>query len=1117
MKDTGSNRDLSSQEKRALLARLLREKAGQSSTRYPASFGQNALWFLHQTEPDSPAYNTAFAARIVSEPDIGVLQAVFQAFIDRHAALRTTFKIHENQLAQEVHAYRPVHFAQVDASGWGKDELSLRVAANYQLPFNLEEGPLFRATLFSSTSRDHVLLLTFHHIICDAWSIWLLVDEFRELYPAIKAGRPASLPVLSARYTDYVEWQRRMIEKDGGTALAYWGKQLSGELPLTNIDVDRSGGSAASAATHFFLLGSELFNSLGTLAKSEAVTLYTVLLAAFQILLHRYTGSKDVIVGSPTTGRSRAEFSGVVGYFVNPVALRASFEGDPSFTTFLKQVRKTLLEALGHQDFPFPLLVEKIQPRRDSTRSPIFQTLFAFQKPQQSTMLSNLLVSGDGPRRADLGGLEVESFPLAQMEGQFDLALEVYEDGGCALKYKTAILDANSIARMSRHFQILLESIVTDPRLPVSELRLLDDGEAHQITTACNHTGADYPLDRCIHQIIEDQVDRTPDRLCVEFGQRQITYRELNEQANQVAHSLRQLSAGVETLVGICLERSLEMVFGLLGILKAGSAYLPLDPSYPPERLAFMLRDSGVKLVLTQRKFTDQLEATGAQVFCLDEPPPIGVERSDPVSGVTPNNPAYMIYTSGSTGKPKGVVNTHRGICNRLLWMQTEYRLTAADRVLQKTPFSFDVSVWEFFWPLMTGARLVLAKPGGHQDPEYLIDLICRRNITTLHFVPSMLRVFLEGPGIERCISLRQVFCSGEALSYRLQEHFFSQSRAELHNLYGPTEAAVDVTFWRCERGSQRPSVPIGRPIANTQIYILDGHLKSVPIGLGGELFIGGEGLARGYRNRPALTAEKFLPNPFGPPGSRLYRTGDFARFLSDGAIEYLSRLDAQVKIRGFRVEPREVELALSAHSKVNEAVVLAQLDGQGTQRLIAYIVPVAGNPPSTSELHRFMRMKVPDFMVPSAFLLVDRLPLNPNGKIDRRALRILDGERPLLEHAHLMPRNEIERMVAERWQEVLQIDNIGIHDNFFELGGHSLLLIRVQTSLQLAFGVKLTLAEFFRFPTIYALAQHLGEQQSQVFARMSEGGLVENRIDRSTSFRDQRLLRMGHREKNLG
>jgi amino acid adenylation domain-containing protein len=1064
---------LSPAEKRARLERMLREKAAQARAIHPASHGQKALWLLHQTDPGSAAYNTAFAARIRSEPDPAALRRVCQMFVDRHPALRTTFELRDGEPVQVVHGERAAHFDEIDAAGWSEDELARAVAASYQRPFDLAHGPLFRAALFSRAAGDHVLLLSFHHIVCDAWSIWALLDEFRQLYPAVAAARAAALPPPPVTFAEYVARQRQLLAgPEGKQLVAYWKSQLAGDLPALDF-TPLARGEGEGAATHFFALPPGLWEELKTLARSEKVTLFTVVLAAFQTLLHRCTGHDDLVVGTPTTGRDGSEFSRVVGYFVNPVPLRARFEGDPPFAEFLRQANQTRLDALAHAALPFPLLVEKLQPPREPGRAPIFQAMFVFQKPQESAGLADLL--GPGAGRIAWGGLEVEPFPLAQMEGQFDLTLEVFEGSGCALKYKTALFDEAAVGRMTGHFVRMLAAVAANPGRRVSELPLLAEEERRELLFTWNATGADYPQDRCLHELIEAQVARTPEAPCLEFEDERLNYRELNERANRVAHELRARGAGVETLVGICVERSVEMVAGLLGILKAGAAYVPLDPSYPAERLAFMQRDSGVALLLTQRRFAPQLAASGAQILCLDEPlPDSEAARANPASGAAPGNAAYMIYTSGSTGKPKGALNTHRGICNRLLWMQDRYRLAPEDCVLQKTPFSFDVSVWEFFWPLLAGARLVVARPGGHQDRDYLAELIASRGVTTLHFVPSMLQLFLDGD-VEKCAPLRQVFCSGEALPHALQERFFARSGAELHNLYGPTEAAVDVTFWPCERGGALRTVPIGRPIARTQIYILDRHLGPVPVGVAGELFIGGEGLARGYWKRPALTAERFIPNPFGAPGSRLYRTGDSARFLPGGAIEYLGRLDHQVKVRGFRVELGEIEAALAAHPAVREAVVTA-----ADERLVACVVPLAGQAPGAAELRRFLQASLPDYMLPAAFVFLSALPLGPNGKLDRRALPApgADG-RAGVESAYEPPRGEAERIIGDIWKEVLQIEKAGIDDNFFELGGHSLLLARVHERLQQAFGARLALAELFRFPTIRSLARHLGAPES--------------------------------------
>jgi amino acid adenylation domain-containing protein/non-ribosomal peptide synthase protein (TIGR01720 family) len=623
---------------------------------------------------------------------------------------------------------------------------------------------------------------------------------------------------------------------------------------------------------------------------------------------------------------------------------------------------------------------------------------------------------------------------------------------------------------MAQHFQTLLEGIVANPQQRVSQLPLLTEQERHQLLVEWNNTTKEYPNDKCIHQLFEEQVERAPDAIAVVFEGEQLTYRELNQRANQLAHHLRVLGVEPEVLVGICVERSLYMVVGLLGILKAGGAYVPLDPTYPSERLGYMLEDSSVSVLLTLARLVEALPKHKARVLCLDTDALSFAQQtqSNPISGVMPKNLAYVIYTSGSTGKPKGAMNTHRGICNRLLWMHDTYQLTQADRVLQKTPFSFDVSVWEFFWPLLTGARLVIAKQDGHRDPGYLVKAIVQQQITTLHFVPSMLQVFLEEQGLESCSCLRRVFCSGEALPKELQERFFARLECELHNLYGPTEAAIDVTFWQCKRDSNLRTVPIGRPIANTQIYILDGYLQPVPVGVAGELYIGGDGLARGYLNRPDLTNEKFIPNPFNnEPGSCLYKTGDKARFLRDGNIEFRGRIDNQVKIRGFRIELGEIETVLTAHPQVLKAVVIVRENIEGNKSLAAYVV-TRSQSEIKNQLRDFLKQKLPDYMVPGIFVILDALPLTSNGKVDRRALPAPTTSND--SDSFVFPRTSNEEILAGIWKDVLGLEIVGVHDNFFELGGDSIISLQIIARANQA-GLQITTKQLFQHQTIAELA----------------------------------------------
>jgi amino acid adenylation domain-containing protein len=788
-----------------------------------------------------------------------------------------------------------------------------------------------------------------------------------------------------------------------------------------------------------------------------------VLLAAFNVLLGRLAGQADLVVGLPVAGQSAAGVIDLVGHCVNLLPVRSIVDGKAAFIGYLDGLRKLVLDAFDHQEVTYGSLLEKVRLPRDRSRLPLVSVTFNLDRPSEAPSFV---------------GLEVEVASQPKRAVNFDLMVNVAQrDDELVVdwRYNTDLFDASTIRRWLGHYRVLLEEIVADPQRRVEELPLLTEAERRQILEEWNDTGVDYRGDSLLHRLVEAQVERTPDAVAVAFEREGLTYRELNRRANQLANHLVKLGVGPEVLVGICMERSLEMVVGLLGILKAGGAYVPLDPAYPRERLAFMLEDAEVGVLVTQERLLGELPVHGAPVVCLDRDRSVIDRESDrpPSVDVGPDNLAYVIFTSGSTGRPKGAMNTHRGITNRLVWMQDRYRLGSEDRVLQKTPISFDVSLGELFPPLLAGARLVVARPEGHQDPKYLVRVITDQAITVAHFVPSMLQVFLEEPDVERCEALRQVVCSGEALPLELQQRFFARLGARLDNLYGPTEAAVEVTCWGCERDGQRGVVPIGRPVANTRIYILDSTLQPVPVGVAGELHIGGVQVGRGYLNRPELTEEKFIPDPFSSePGARLYRSGDLARFLPDGNVEFLGRLDDQVKVRGYRIELGEIEAAISRHDRVRQAVVLAREDQPGDKRLVAYVV-VDGEPRSIiAEVRSRLRESLPRYMVPAAFVPLEAIPLTPSGKIDRRALPSPDGSRPFPDQGFVAPRTPTESTVAEIWRDVLRMKEIGIHENFFDLGGHSFLAVRIVERLWTALGVELPLRSVFDTPTVAALAE---------------------------------------------
>ncbi|MBF1989860.1 amino acid adenylation domain-containing protein [Fischerella thermalis] len=1069
----------------------------------PLSFAQQRLWFFTQLEPESYAYNIPAAVRLTGKLNIAALSKSINEIIRRHEILRTTFTVVDGEPIQVIGNGENFTFPVIDLQAFSEEKKQQEVfnlaALEAQKPFDLVQGPLIRANLLKLAETDHVVLLTMHHIVSDGWSTGIFIKELTALYTAFCVGQPSPLPELPIQYADFTIWQRKWLQGEVlQTQLNYWKQQLGGSLPILELPSDRPRPAIKSnnGATQIFQISPDLTKKLVALSQQEGVTLFMTLLAAFKVLLYRYTQQEDMIVGTPIANRNRAEIEGLIGFFVNTLVLRTNLSNNPTFQEFLQQVREVTLGAYAHQDLPFERLVEELQFKRDLTHNPLFQVMFVLQNATTATI--------------QLPELTLEELTLEKNTAKFDLTVSLSEtETGLRgdIEYNTDIFNADRITRMCGHFQVLLEGIVANPQQRLSDLPLLTANEQHQLLVEWNNTEIDYPQDQCIHQLFEAQVEKTPDAVAVVFENEQLTYRELNIRANQLAHYLQKLGVGKDVLVGICVERSLSMVIGLLGILKAGGAYLPLDPEYPQERLAFMLENSQTSVLLTQQHLLESLPTYTTQLICLDSNWQTIAQEDieNPISNVIFDNLAYVIYTSGSTGRPKAAMNTHRGICNRLLWMQDYCQLTAADRILQKTPFSFDVSVWEFFLPLLFGARLVLAKPGGHQDSNYLAQLIAEQQITTVHFVPSMLQIFLEEPKIDNCGCLKRVICSGEALPVKLEKLFFRRLNAELHNLYGPTEAAVDVTYWACKNNSTTATVIIGRPIANTQIYLLDKHLQSVPLGVVGELYIGGVGVGRGYFNSSDLTAEKFIPNPFSSkPGARLYKTGDQARYLSDGNIEFFGRIDNQVKIRGFRIELGEIEARLNQHPNVREAVVKVWED-EGDKRLVGYVSSQSKPQLTVTQLRSFLKEQLPEYMIPSAFVILEALPLTPNGKIDRRALPAPEKNRPELAANYVIPQTKVEQNIANIWQKALNIEQIGIHDNFFELGGHSLLMLRVHSELQEIFKTDLLILDLFRYPTISSLAEHLNQLQNQITSIQK----IDNQAEKITTAKEQKQKRL--------
>jgi len=1058
---------------------------------FPPSFAQQRLWFIDQFEPGNPFYNLPAAVLLKGRLNVVVLELSFKEIVRRHEALRTTFATVDGQPVQVVGEKFNFRLQVLDLQQLAETEREEKVkqlaTEEASKPFDLSKGPLLRASLLQLDAEKYVLLLTLHHIIFDCWSIGVFLQELAALYEAFLMAKPSPLPELSIQYADFAIWQREWLTGDRlQTQLNYWEKQLSGAPPLLELPADRPRPPAQTyrGGKESFLIPRTLTEALKKLSRQENVTLFMTLLAAFKTLLYRYTGQADIPVGSPIANRNRAEIQGLIGFFVNTLVLRTDLSGDLTFRQLLDRIREMSLEAYAHQDLPFEKLVEELQPDRNLSYNPLFQVAFVLQT---------------APVAAEsIAGLNLTLLDVENQTAKVDLTLyleEKQEEISGHFEYSTDLFDAATIRRMAGHFLTLLEGIAANPERRIEELPLLGEKERHQLLVEWNDTRSNYPSDRCIHQLFEAQVDRTPDAIAVVFEDQKLTYRELNERANQVAHYLQKLGVKPEVLVGICTERSLSMVVGILGILKAGGAYIPLAPDYPQERLAYMLADSQVSVLLTQHKILASLPKHQAQVICLDADwDLISQEPEDePVSGVQPRNLAYIIYTSGSTGKPKGTMILHQGVVNYLSWCTKAYAVADADGAPVNSSISFDATITSLFSPLLVGRKVVMLPE--NQELESLSDALhCQNNFSLVKIAPAQLEMLGHLlPQKQVTTGTKAFIVGGEALSAKIVSFWQTIApHTKLINEYGPTETVVGCCVYEVSaQTSLSGPIPIGRPIANTQLYILDRYLQPAPIGVGGELHIGGAGLARGYLNRSELTAEKFIQNPYSDePDARLYKTGDLARYLPDGNIEYLGRIDSQVKIRGYRIELGEIEETLRQHSAVRDAVAIARDDGSGNKRLVAYLVLNQDKLPSISNLRAYLQEKLPEYMVPAVFVTLESLPLTPNGKVDRKALPAPDRDRPELEEAFAAPSTAIEKILAEIWAQVLGLEQVGIDDNFFELGGDSILSIQVISKANQA-GLRLTPKQLFQHQTIAQLAAVADTARTQ----QSEQGLIMGEV----------------------
>src|SRR5215213_4226069 len=1080
--------------KRALLEKRLRRRMDEaaavraigrrdaSESAPPLSFAQQRLWFIDQLQPDSSAYNMPAALRLTGPLKVDALERCLDEVVRRHEVLRTTFTLGPDRQPVQVVAPESGHSLRVeDLSALpeaGREPEAVRLATDEaQRPFDLARGPLLRTRLLRLSAEDHVLLLTMHHIVSDGWSMGVLVREVGAIYSAYARGLESPLAELPIQYADFAVWQREWLR---GAALeeqlAYWRAQLGGELPVLQLPTDHARPPVQSyrGGQVPFALGKDLSERLKHLAHGEGATLFMLMLAAFQVLLRRHTGQEDILVGSPIANRNHAETEPLIGFFVNTLVLRTNLGGNPTFRELLRRVQQMALGAYAHQDLPFEKLVEELHPDRDLSRNPLVQVILALQN-------------------APMGDLELEGLSARPQEFEsdvvkFDLELHVYDlpDGLAGLlAYNASLFERETVSRLIEHFTTLLEGIAADPDRRIGDLPLLTTHERRRLLSLHDNARRDTPPAGTIHRLFEAQAARTPDAPALESGGASLSYRELNRRADRLARRLRALGVGPEVRVGLVLERSAEQIVGLLGVLKAGGAYVPVESSAPRERVRYVLADAGVRVLVTQGAgLGEEVCAGGVEIVEMGAED-VGREPGGDVEidgeaaaravegGVDGANAAYVIYTSGSTGRPKGVVVSHASLVNSVLAPYAE----SVERVgssLMLMSYAFDGSMLGIFYPLCQGGLLSLPREGEQADPSRVARLIAEKGITYACVVPSFYKLLLEQARPEQLRTLNVVHVAAEAVPPKLVErHFQLLPEVQLVNIYGPTEATVWCCSYEFRAHEALPPVPIGHPSHGMQAYVLDEYLQPAPVGVAGELYAGGAGVARGYLNRPGLTAERFVPHPFGDePGARLYRTGDRVRVLPSGEMEYLGRLDHQVKVRGYRIELGEIEAVLARQDGVREAAAVVREDEPGDKRLVGYVAAHEGRQLSAVELRERLQRELPDYMVPSAFVLMDKLPQTSSGKVNRLALPAPETSRDALAESFVAPRTPIEELLARVWGEVLKVEGVGVNDDFFALGGHSLLATQLVSRVRESFAVELPLRALFERPTVAGLAR---------------------------------------------
>jgi len=1085
------------------------------------SHGQNSMWTTYELDPNNYTYNVPTVLTVNSQIDGSVLCDCWRYLINRHENLRSTFI--KDELTGVVYqtissSLTQLPFEFIDAGDWDDEKLLQEISLEARRKFDLEKGPLIRLTLYSRGDVDHYFMFNIHHIVIDLWSTGLLVKEFLSLYDALKSGSEIKndlLPTLTNNFGDFIPLQDKLISGSRGQkSKKYWLNDLTGDLPVLDLPLDypRKSILRSEGKTVRFYFDGEFRQRLFSLAQQNKVSLYTLMFALYHLFLRRYTNQTDINVGSLSmaTGRTKPEFESVVGYLINTFILRINESEELSFYDFLQIVRKKIFQAMKNRDYPLTHLMDQLSYAKDSGHNPIFQSMFSwFNAPTDQESITRLFTLGIPGIKFNSNHLEVESYPVSQKLGQYDLSLLVADIGDRLVGefcYNVDFFKDETAERMADHISNLIKAVVADPSKKISEYELRSDAE-RRTQNKWNKTDRDIGSKLTLNELFKDRVVRDGGNAALCYQGREISYKEFDNLTDRLALILRSKGVGPESLVGVCMERSVELVLSLYGIIKAGGAYVPVDPYYPEDRQRFILEDANIKILLVsqeneeeyRQKFTDQLvigvsesdysrpDTESSKQYSVNSERDAGYSEQDTGHSElntenskqnteysnlnTGKDTAYVIYTSGSTGRPKGVMVPHEAIVNRLLWMQGEYGLTKSDRVLQKTPYTFDVSVWEFFWPLISGATLVMAPPQDHKDPQAMIQLVRDNEITTIHFVPPMLRVFLEElkePRLSQIRSLKRVICSGEELPFETKEEFFNKlPTSELHNLYGPTEAAVDVSYYKCVKGESGP-VPIGRPVWNTQLYILDKQGNNCPIGVPGELHIGGIQLAKGYINRPELTVEKFyrVKNK-----KRLYRTGDLARFKADGNIEFLGRIDFQVKLRGFRIELGEIEGCIREQEAVADTVVVIKEDKQKEKQLVSYITEQRPLQVDETDLRQQLQKILPDYMVPSFIIKLKALPLNNNGKVDRKNLPNIEIKKPT---RMIAPKSPLEIQLVEIWSEVLGTKNISLDANFFEIGGHSLLVAKLRSLILEELKVDIKVVDLFKYTTVSSLAEFI-------------------------------------------